>query len=202
MITNADYITGSSMLSSAQMNAVTTQYEETPCQWLWEDYTPSGFNLLNRFVSLCYGMAEYMKESLFQPDMNAALRAYGRTDFNPPPSQAVLVGLGLAWESIAKVLEAERSFCALIETENRPLDAAERFLSMRAMLVLLRKALNEDRRTTEVWWWLGRIGWYEMLALADKRDHAARELIAGRAFSDPEGGIAVLPPDWSCRAAA
>lgn len=197
MITNPDYITGSSMLSLAQMNAVTTQYEETPCQWLWENDAQ-----LASFVLLCEAMSEWREAILPRAYLVEAVRHYFGPHLDLAPSESVLAGLEQKWESIAKILEAERSFCDLIETENRPLDAAEKFLSMRAMLVLLRKALNEDSRTTEVWWWLGRIGWYEMLALADKRDHAARELIAGRAFSDPEGGIAVLPPDWSCRAAA
>lgn len=198
MITNADYITGSSMLSPAQMNAVTTQYEETPCQWLWENDADQ----LGAFVSLCETMSEWREAILPRTYLVEAVKCCFRPHLDLAPPESVLAGLEEKWESIAKILEAERSFCALIETEDRPLDAAEKFLSMRAMLVLLRKALNEDSRTTEVRGWLDRMGWYELLALADNRDHAARELIAGRAFSDPEGGIAVLPPDWSCRAAA
>ena len=198
MITNADYITGSTMLSCAQMNAVATQYEETPCQWLWDNNDAQ----LGSFVSLCETMDEWREAILPRAYLVASVRHCFRPHPDLVPSESVLAGLEQKWESIAKVVEAERSFFALLDNYNTPLDAAEKFLSMRAMLVLLRKALNEDNRTTEVWWWLSRIGWYEMLALADKRDHAARELIAGRAFSGSEVGIAVLPPDWSCRAAA
>lgn len=202
MTTHMPYITGLSMLSPAQMRAASARYEMAPCQWLWNDYTHKGPNLLNRFITLCCGMDEYLKESLFRPEMNEVLRHYGRTDFDHVPSQEAIVGLAVMWGNITNILEAESSFCALMDDENRPLDAALKFLSMRATLELLRRAIQKEPCALGLWYWLGRIGWDELLALADQRDHAARELIAGRAFCGAEGGIAVLPSNWSSHAAA
>lgn len=190
------------MLSPSQMNAVAEYYEQAPCQWLWNDYTASGPNLLNRFINLCHGINRYLENSLFQPDMDLALRPYGRTDFNPVPSQGAIIGLAILSKQIDDILEAESSFSALIDDENREPEAPKKFICITVRFIWLGKALDDDLRTKELKNWLMRIGWAELILLASQRDHAALELRAGRAFCGSEGGIAILPADWSRHAAA
>ncbi|GAN60919.1 hypothetical protein ACI01nite_11860 [Acetobacter cibinongensis] len=202
MTNRESYVYGLSMLTPYQMQKASEHYEMTPCEWLWQEYNSTGPNMLSRFVTLCYGLGEYMKESLFQAEMDEALRLYGRTDFNPVPSQAALVGMALMWASLENVLDADASFRALTDIEDRPLNASVMFISMRATLILLRRDIHKNPKASEFWYWLCRVGWDEILTLAEQRDHAALEMIAGRAFCEPEGCIAVLPPDWSIHAAA
>ncbi|ASC06066.1 hypothetical protein APA22_22770 [Acetobacter pasteurianus IFO 3283-22] len=184
------------MLTLPEMNQAAKRYEEVPCTWLWSDYTETGPNLLARLLRFLGGIDEYLQNSLHQPNMIEALRPFYIKEFNPIPSQAVIVGLAIVWLDICKLLDADSRYASLVDWERRPQDAVWRFVPIRGGLVRLHEALYRHRRTHEAYYWLLQIGWNELLELADKRDHAARELMAGRAFFEPEGGIAVLPADW------
>lgn len=190
------------MLSPAQMKAVAEHYEQTPCEWLWNDCDSSGPNLLNRFINLCHGINHYLENSLFQPDMDMALRPYGRTDFDPVPSQGVIVSLALLSKQIDDILEAESYFSDLMDYENRKADVPEKFIGIAVKFIWFAKALEGDVRVKELKQWIEEIGWNELVWLAANRDMAALELRAGRAFCGSEGGIARLPADWSRHAAA
>lgn len=193
------------MLSLTKMARAAVIMERNPCQWLYSDMTDDGTgpDLLDRFLNLCWGCDEYLNDGLFQPDMDTVLRRHGRNDFRLVPSQAAVVGLLTAWNETRKVLVADQTFNELMNDAERAEGVTERFQSMRAALIWFRQGLERDVRTAELRVWLDAVGWPTILILAEKRDHAARELIAGRAFSASEGtAIAVLPPDWRAHAAA
>ncbi|MBB2167262.1 hypothetical protein HLH36_02630 [Gluconacetobacter aggeris] len=183
------------MLTPAQMQAVDADHTGAHLTLLWTDYMPDGTgpNLLTRFLRLCRGCDDYLHDALFHPDMDTTLRAAGRDDFRPIPSQTAIIGMMMAWAEFRKVLVAEATFDELTAPANRPEGAAERFQPMRAALVWFRMGLDRDVRTAELRSWLDAIGWPELLQQAEARDHAARALIAGRAFVSAQGDIAAIP---------
>lgn len=194
--------THGAMLSTVEMAMVAKQYEQTPCTWLWSDYDAHGPNLLSKLLNFLAGVEGYPPESMSQPNLIKALRPYGITDFAVVPSPMTITGLATVWSYVLELLEADATFSSLLVDENRPIHAAQEFIPIRAGLVRLRAALCRNSRSSEALFWLEQIGWGELLELADKRDHAGRELIAGRAFCAPEGGVAILPKDWCDHAAA
>ncbi len=181
------------MLTLEQMRTINAGRANICLVWLWTDYMPDGTgpNLLTRFLRLCRGCDDYLHDALFHPDMDTTLRAAGRDDFRPIPSQEAIIGMMMAWAEFRKLLVAEATFDELTDLADRPEGAAERFQPMRAALVWFRMGLDRDVRTTELRSWLDTIGWLELLRLAEIRDHAVRELIAGRAFVSGPGDIAV-----------
>jgi hypothetical protein len=190
------------MLTPAQMRQTAKRYEDTPCTWLWSECTSTGFNLLTRLLHFLSGINEYLQNCPAQADMTEALRPFGMSDFEPAPSQATIIGLAIVWGDVCALLNADSRFGSLMGEERRPLDANWRFIPIRAGLVQLHDALSRHSRTNEAYYWLQQIGWDELLELADRRDHASRELMAGRAFCEPEGGIAILPTSGQNNAAA
>ena len=189
------------MLSAVEMAKVAEQYEETPCTWLWSDYDDHGPNLLTKLLNVLAGVEKYLPASMSQPNLTKALRPYGITDFAAVPSPMAITGLATVWSYVLELLEADATFSSLLVDEDRPIHAAREFIPIRAGLVRLRVALCRNSRSSEALFWLEHIGWSQLLELADKRDHAGRELIAGRAFCSPEGGVAILPKDWRGHAA-
>lgn len=159
---------------------------------LWAPPADSKPNILVRFLKFCRGCDDYVWNSFWRPSMDETLRRHGRYQFRPAPSQAAVVGLMAAWSELRKILLADDSFAALVQA-NGEKEAADCFQPLKAALIWFRISLDDDLRAVEARRWLDAIGWQSILALAGKRDRAAKRLIAGKAMVGLAGGIVVLP---------
>lgn len=159
---------------------------------LWSRLDDGKSDLLTRLLTFVRGCDDYVQNSPWRRDMSETLRLHGRHEFRPMPSQAAVVGLLAAWAELRKVLLADDAFLALVKP-NAPEDAADQFQSLKAALMWFRVGLDRDVRTVEARNWLDAIGWQDILALSEKRDQAAEQLITGRAVVGAEGDIVALP---------
>ncbi|MFT9446925.1 hypothetical protein [Gluconobacter japonicus] len=160
---------------------------------LWSSSGASGYSdLLTRFLTFAHGCVDYVENSVWRREMEPTLRLHGRYEFQPVPSQAAVLGLLAVWAELRKVVLADDAFLALLNPD-MPEDAHNQFQSLKAALVWFRIGLDRDIRTVEARNWLDALGWQDVIILAEKRDQAAKRLIASTAIVGPEGDI-VAPP--------
>lgn len=172
-------------------------------RFLWVGCRPDGtLPELALFERLIRGAFDFFQRKRSAPLGESSSELHAAAEqFPEPPPPAAVAGLVVEELTILDLLAAFISFddlrafpkSPMVEVLYRPLVEALRTFWAR---------LGSDDRTKELQNWLCNDLWLRLLEQAGQADHAAAELIGGRAFFGPEGEIMALPDHWGAFDAA
>lgn len=171
--------------------------------FLWVGYMSDGTPLsLTLFEGLIQGAFDFFQRQWSGPLGESASELHGAAgQFPEPPSPEAVAGLVVEELTILDLLAALISFDDLGVFPTSPM-AKILYRPLVEALRIFRSRLDIDGRTKELRDWLDGGLWSRLLEQAGQMDHAAAELMAGRAFFGPEGEIMALPDHWNTSDAA
>lgn len=158
---------------------------------VFEDLINAAFAYLNNPASAVCSSSDHMRP------LHDVARLFPKR-----PSVPALGGLLLEMLPVFDLYGAFFSYEDLMLSQ-RPPGAEERWRPIKTSLLQFKAYLNKNPMAQETAQWLDRI-WPQLMAQADRKDHATRELLAGRAFFGGEdlGEIFAIPEGVKTHAAA
>lgn len=136
---------------------------------IFEDLISAAFEYLNNPANAVCPSSDHMR----------SLHDVAR-QFRKRPSVPALTGLLLEMLPVFDLYGAFFSHEDLLLSP-RPPGAEERWRPIKTGLLQFKSYLSKNPMAQETAQWLDRI-WPQLMAQADRKDHATRELLAGRAF--------------------
>ena len=172
-------------------------------RFLWVGCRPDGtLPELALFERLIRGAFDFFQRKRSAPLGESSSELHAAAEqFPEPPPPAAVAGLVVEELTILDLLAAFISFDDLRAFPKSPM-AEVLYRPLVEALRIFRSRLDIDARTKELRDWLDSGLWSRLLEQAGQMDHAATELMAGRAFFGPEGEIMALPDHWNTSDAA
>lgn len=194
------------MLPEATMISVReacTDNPEATCLWTpGENYKRHELSIFEELISAAFGYLNNPANAVCpSSDHMRPLHDVAR-QFRKRPSVPALTGLLFEMLPVFDLCGAFFSYEDLMVSP-RPPGAEDRWRPIKTALLQFKTYLNKNPMAQETAQWLDRI-WPQLMAQAGRKDHATREMLAGRAFFGGEelDEIFAIPEGVKVHAAA
>lgn len=194
------------MLPEATMISVREACADNPeatCLWAsGENYKRYELSIFEDLISAAFGYLNNPANAVCPSSDHMRPLHDVAKQFRKRPSVPALTGLLFEMLPVFDLYGAFFSYEDLMLSP-RPPGAEERWRPIKTALLQFKAYLNKNPMAQETAQWLDRI-WPQLMAQADRKDHATREMLAGRAFFGGEelSEIFAIPEGVKIHAAA